>query len=700
MKRERSSTFATKAAAGLLTVFVVAGIFLTGCDRESSDTTETPRIDRPSILLVTLDTTRADRLGFESPQFETPTLDALAARGAQFAHAYATVPMTLPAHASMFTGRYPSEHGIHENGRYLPGDQTLLAAEMKSRGYATAAFVSGYPLSSEFGVARGFDHFDDDFGGSGVERDAASTTERALEYLQERNGPLFVWVHYFDPHEPYDPPPPFAEAYPGDPYQGEIAFMDRELGRLIAGFEANAADGESKIVVVGDHGEGLGEHGEMLHGKLLYQGVMRVPLVVAGSGIETQRVDRPVSSRQAYDTVLGWADGEEAPGWFSESSEPVLAEALKPYLQYGWQPQVMGVSGSFKVIRSGETEVYDVVADPGEQRNLAGETEVDRTLLQAVRDYPVNPVSSGEEDGGQGETQTQALSEEAVRKLASLGYFDSGPGRGLREDAPNPKDMTRIFRDLDIGSALFVKKEFGEAIRIFSRVHELDPENLVVTLRLAVAHSVLGNEREAEEFFGRAREISPASSDLRHYHAMHYVRFDRLDLAMPLFESVLAEMPKRLPALEGMARIHQVRGNLNEAKQYLDRIVALKDEPVAELLQLGSMSMARQDTPAAIDYFERAMELQGDEFEAFLDLGVLYLASRQLERAASALDRVLPEYPAYDLALFKRAQVAVLLQEPDMQERVWRAEGEAGEMVRELIANEPLFRNLKRGGGA
>jgi tetratricopeptide (TPR) repeat protein len=213
---------------------------------------------------------------------------------------------------------------------------------------------------------------------------------------------------------------------------------------------------------------------------------------------------------------------------------------------------------------------------------------------------------------GEGNT----LSEEAIRKLASLGYFDSGPDRAARENAPNPKDMTHIFRDLDIGSALFVRKQYAEAVRVFGRVHEIDPENLVVTLRLAVAHSVLGNEQEAEGFFERAREISPASIDLRHYHAMHYLRFDQYDLAAPLLESVLAEMPQRLPALEGMAQINQVRGDLETAQYYLDRIVAIKDEPVAELLQLGSMSMARQDTVAAIDYFEQALEHQGDEFDS------------------------------------------------------------------------------------
>ena len=695
MGTERS-TARQGASLTAFAALLVAVLVATGCQGDKvEDGLEVAESRRPSILLVTLDTTRADRLGFDSGQHETPALDSLAARGVIFEQAYATVPMTLPSHASMFTGAYPYEHGVHENGRYLPEDRALLAVEMQERGYATAAFVSGYPLSREFGVARGFDHFDDDFAGDGVERDAAATTDRALEYLQRRSELLFVWAHYFDPHEPYEPPPPFAEQYENDPYQGEIAFMDGELGRLIDSFESRVGAGHWKVVVIGDHGEGLGDHGEMLHGKLLYQGVMRVPLIVAGSGIEPRRIDRPVSSRQAFDTILGWADGKAAPGWMSEQGEPVLAEALKPYLQYGWQPQVMGVAGTLKVIRSGETEVYDVTADPGETRNLIGEVEIDRALAEALRDYPVAPESAAEgpADGG------EALSEEAVRKLASLGYFDSGPSRQLREDAPNPKDMTHIFRDLDIGSALFVKRQYGEAIQVFGRVHEIDPENLVVTLRLAVAHSVLGNEREAQSFFERAREISPASIDLRHYHAMHYYRFDHYDKAIPLFESVLSEMPKRLPALEAVAQMHLAQGRLDDARHYLERIVAIKEGPVSELLRLGGLSMARQETAAAIGHFERALELQGEEFDSFLDLGVLYLANRQLGEAASALDRVGPAHPAYPLALFKRAQVAVLLQEPDMQQRVWQAEEHADEMTRDLIANEALFRGLARRSG-
>jgi arylsulfatase A-like enzyme/Tfp pilus assembly protein PilF len=685
MRVERKARYRRWGHAwGTLVLAIAAS--LAACSPEEPGEVAPAESPKPSILFVTLDTTRADRLGLESEDFETPNLDALAARGLYFTQAYSTVPMTLPAHASMFTGLYPADHGVHENGRYLPEDRPLLAVRLQERSYATAAFVSGYPLSREFGLSRGFDHFDDDFGEAQVERGAASTTDRALAYLERSKGePVFLWVHYFDPHEPYDPPEPFRSRYETDPYQGEIAFMDQELGRLVAGFEARA-NGGSRIIVLGDHGEGLGDHGEALHGNLLYQGVMRVPLVIAGSGVANGRMDQPVSIRQAFDTVLGWADANPSPGWLSGNREPVLGEALKPHLQYGWRPQIMGVSGTVKVIRSGETEVYDIESDPEESHNLVGEIEVDRTLHRALRDYPVHPVA--------GSGERESMSRETIEKLASLGYFDSGQERRPRENAPSPKDMTHIFRDLDVGSALFVRREYARAIPVYGRVLEADPENLMVCLRLAVAHSVVGHEREAEAFFERARSIDPESIDLRHYHGMHYFRLGQWERAAPLLESVLAEMPRRLPALECLAQIRQREGKLAEARRYLERVVALKDAPASELLKLGELGMALQDTPGAISAFERARDIQKGEFGHSLELGVCYLANRQLPEAAASLDRVSRLHSGYPMALFKRAQVAVLMNEPDWRERVRRAQEYSDETTRQLIEREPLFRGF------
>ena len=233
---------------------------------------------------MTLDTTRADAIGPEAKGVETPAFNALAARGRRFRQAYATVPETLPSHASMLTGLYPAGHGIHENARYLSETHTVLAERLRQTGYGTAACVSSFILARRFGLARGFEAYDDELSPRSVERSAAETTARALAQLAEKpRPPLFMWVHYFDPHAPYTPPEPFRSRYAKTPYLGEVAAMDQQLGRLVQAFE-ELVPGPIAIVVAGDHGEGLGDHGESQHGNLLYQSTMRVPLLLVGPG--------------------------------------------------------------------------------------------------------------------------------------------------------------------------------------------------------------------------------------------------------------------------------------------------------------------------------------------------------------------------------------------------------------------------------
>ena len=643
----------------------------------------------PSVLLVTLDTTRADALGFENDRVETPALVALADRGVRFTHAYTTVPTTLPSHTSIFTGLYPTDHGIRENGRRVSGQLELLAPNLARQGFQTAAIVSGYPLASEFGLARGFDHYDDDFGDGRTERTAGETTERALTLLAEATDePLFLWVHYFDPHDPYEPPEPWAGRYAESPYLGEVAYLDSEVGRLLAAFETRAASRPWKILVVGDHGEGLGDHGEALHGNLLYQGAMRVPLIFAGSEIEPGVVESAVSVRQIFATILGWAGDEAAGGLFVERAEPVLAEALKPYLQYGWQPQFMVVQDGIKVIRSAETEIYDLRTDPEEVRNLAGEIDLDPVLRQAISSYAERALETMDPAAAE-------LTTEAREKLASLGYFcsDGGPAP-VRQGAPNPRDMVHLYRDLDLGAGLFIRRDYEQAIQVFSRVAAEDPYNFMVALRLAVAHSTVGNQREAMELFARAREIKPSSIDLRHYQAMHHLRYGQDDLALPLFETVIAQMPDRVSALRALAQIYTRQGRIEDATRMLERVVELEESPGLELARLGELRMSAGDTAGAIRALEKAQTILGEEFTYHLELGVVYLANRQLAQAAASLDRVSAAHPGYPMALFKRAQVSVLLAEADREERVRAAWDHADQATRPLIENEQLFRDI------
>ena len=648
----------------------------------------------PSILLVTLDTTRADHLGFDRVPSEssiTPSLDAVAARGTVFSQAYTTAPLTLPAHASMLTGLYVKDHGIHENGRSLGPATELLAERLQEAGYGTIAVVSAYPLARQYGLARGFDRYLDDFGAGANERHARDTTALALQaldsYLEQNDrGPLFLWVHYYDPHEPYAPPEPYRSRFADDPYRGEIAYLDEHVGALIEGFESALASGEHRLLVVGDHGEGRGEHGELLHGNLLYQGVMRVPLVLAGTGVTAGRIDRPVSVRRVFDTTLDWAGVErrdEATVTLQRAEEPVLAEAMTPYLQYGWQPQIMAVAGSFKAIRSNTTELYDVVADPAEQRDLSSERRLPQALREALRSYPLTASA----DAGDAETEDQ-------RRLASLGYVGGSGEARLQPDAPAARDMTAIFGDLDRSSRLFVERRYGEVIPIFERILGVDPGNVAVLLRLAVAHSFNGAPERALELFGQARDLAPSSVDARHYLAMHYFRTGDWERAEPLFVEVLERMPRRLPALECLAQIRERQGRAEQASDLLRRIIELKQAPARELERLAHASMALGRNADAISAFEQALALDSAGFTSDLELGVCYLADRQLEAARDALDRVEASHPAYAMALFKRAQVSVLLQEADRVDRVRRAYRRSDAEVRRLIESETLFRGM------
>ncbi len=675
-----------KRAAASFTFLLVALAFAS-CSPDRSQPPAEVDVPRRSVLLVTLDTTRADSVGFESEAVETPTLDALAARGVCFSQAWTTAPMTLPAHTSILTGLYPSEHGIHENSRFLDDDRVLLQERLRDAGYSTAAFVSGYPLKRRFGLARGFDHYDDDLGKGNAERSAGPTTQRALEYLESiKKGPVFVWVHYFDPHDPYEPPEPFRSRYPSSSYLGEIAYMDRELGRLIEAFEERNEGTDSRILVVGDHGEGLGDHGEFLHGNLLYQGVMRVPLILVGSGISTAHVETAVSTRRVFDTILGWAGLDSTYDLLAADLEIVMAEALKPYLQYGWQPQVMAVRGFTKVIQSGETEVYDLRLDPSESVDLSDGVEIDPEIVEAIRGYSL-PVFEQE-------PSPDILDEETRRQLASLGYVGWEGQAPVREDAPNPKDMTHLFGDLNEGAELFVREEYEASIRVFDRVLAQDGENLMVTVRLAVAYSILGNERRALKLFERAEQIHPGSVDVQHYLAMHFFRSRRWNLAAPLFEEVLSTMSRRLPALEALARIREGERRIDDAAQLLERIVVLKESPAADWTRLGELEMAMGNTPAAIRAFENARDLRGEAFNRNLELGVCYLAARRPAEAAEALDLVAHDHPGYAMALFKRAQVSVLLGEPGWRERVRLAYQRGDPELRSLIEAEPLFQGM------
>jgi len=492
-----------------------------------------------------------------------------------------------------------------------------------------------------------------------------------------------MWVHYFDPHAPYTPPEPFRGRYAARPYLGEVAAMDQQLGRLVQAFESSAP-GPIAIVVAADHGEGLGDHGETQHGNLLYQSTMHVPLVVVGPGVTPATIDAPVSTRRIFHTVLDWAGIDPALSLRGTEQEVVLGEAMKPFLEYGWQPQTMAIAGQFKGIQAGALESYDLAADPTESKNLGAGANLPVGMRQALDDYPVPSVT--------GARTPENLDEDARRRLASLGYIGATAPPVVRRDAPRPADMVRLIDVIEKASGLFVRERYADAIPLFERILADDPDNLDATLRLAASHSLLGHEPQALDAFKRASRIAPQSIDVRTYLALHVARGRDWQQAAPLLEQVIAEAPERLVAIDALAAIREREGNNAAALVLRQKARTLRPFSAGELVHLGDLAMSLQHTSAAIDAFEAARAANAAGFQRNLELGVLYLADRKLDEARTALDRVRPSDRGYPMALFKRAQVSALLNEPDKAARIDAARRYADTTTRELINRERLFR--------
>jgi len=662
--------------------FVILAIIAVACAPKHE--APPPAQPKPSILLVTLDTTRYDAVGPEQHNADTPSFNSLSARALRFRQAYTPVPQTLAAHSSMMTGLYPGGHGVHENGRYLAADKPLLAEAMHRDGYRTAAFVSAFALARRFGLSRGFDVYDDEMPPDREERTSKETTDRVDAYLaKDAQQPLFLWVHYYDPHFPYVPPEPYRTKYAGRPYYGEVAAMDEQLGRLVHDFESHVK-GPYAIIVVGDHGEGLGDHGEPQHGNLMYQSTMHVPLLVIGPGVNAGVTDTPVSTRRIFDTILDFAGSAKSTTLRHPQPEVVAGESMKPFLDYVWQPQVMAIDGRLKAILAGRLEVYDVVADPGETHDLAATAPISRAARATLQEYPVpSPDAAAVTANGDDESR---------RKLASLGYVASTVRPVVRKDAPRPADMTALFDTLDKASGLFVREQYAACIPLFAKILAADPNNMDAALSLAVAHSALGHEAEAESAFKRAEAIDSTSPDVRTYLALHYAKTRDWQRAVPLLERVVADDPDRLPAVEALAVVRERQGRIADALRLRQTIYTKRTPSSADLDHLGELAMNVGETPVAIDAFERARVAQGAAFRHHLELGVLYLDARRFEDARNELDQVGANDPNYPMALFKRAQVAVLLHETDAPARIAAARAHETPLTRELIARERLFR--------
>ena len=555
-----------------------------------------------NVLLVTIDTLRADKLpAYGERGVRTPTMDSLASHGVVFDRCVTATPLTLPSHTTILSGALPPRHGVRDNGAFtVPPELPLLPEILRSRGWATAAFVGAFVLDSRWGLARGFDHYFDQFDTrkerlvsiGDIERPASEVVDAALAWLSaaDPKKPFFVWVHLYDPHAPYAPPPPFDREYAEHPYLGEIAYTDSQLARVFAFLDERGLSASTAVVLAGDHGESLGDHGEQGHGFFAYQETLRVPLIVVPPGApggvhgaaNGARVKDVVSLADVTPTVLDLAgapasaasDGRSLrpllAGEHSLEDRPAYAETFYPRFHFGWSELETLQDGRWKLIESTDPELYDLASDPGESRNLAA-SDHDRYL--AMRRQLATLRERWQKSALNARPAVQ--DPESVRKLASLGYLTGGsePARAPGGPAASPRTKIALYNLLNRARTL-APEDPKAAEPMLREVLAADPN--VVDARVALANVCLALHRTPE--------------------------------AIRLMETAVVERPADVSLALALAAALQRDGRSDDAMKFLETRVSSGLEDGRLDFLLGTITEGRGDRAGADAWFARAAQ--------------------------------------------------------------------------------------------
>jgi len=674
---------------------VVLGLcaFASACGR-------TPAVRRQpglNVLLITIDTLRADALSVTgNARASTPVLDRLANGGVRFVAAHAHNVITLPSHANILSGLYPNHHGVHENSGFrFPHDLDTLATRLKAAGYRTGAFVSAFPLDRRFGLDRGFDLYDDRYG-KGHERSAFRVAERpgtetvaaARAWIDAtgRGGPWFAWVHLYEPHLPYAPPEPFAARFATDPYLGEVAAADAALQPLIEPILTAGNGGRTLVVVTGDHGESLGEHGETTHGLFAYEATLHVPLLMfapqlfGGAG---RVVDAPVrhvdimptvldavnASRQndSMDgrSVLPLAEGGELP--------PVVSyfESLSATLNRGWAPLYGVMRGSLKYIDLPITELYDLSSDPREARNLTANRPADVNELQHV----LQSARAAERTS----TRTTETTETRER-LRSLGYISgSAPAKTKFTAADDPKRLIAIDRAIENVVSRYQSGDLNGAIGAAQDVQRERPDMPIALVHLAFLYNQAGDHRRAADTILRALALNPSADEnaalagaylteagraqeaverLAGYAASETPDVDVLTAygvalaesgrprdALAAFDRARAIDPSNGLATANVGTLYLQAGNLGRAEAAFKE--ALQADPTVARAEngLGVIAAQQGDNAAAITHWQRAASLDPHDYQTLFNLGDLLRRLGRTTEARPYFEQYLREAP-------------------------------------------------------
>jgi arylsulfatase A-like enzyme/Tfp pilus assembly protein PilF len=633
----------------------------------------TPAPSALNVVVITLDTTRADRLGcYGFRGVETPAIDALAREGVVFDHATATVPLTFPSHSSIFTGLVPPHHGVRDNGGFfLDESKVTLAERLKQAGYATGAFVAAWVLERKWGLAQGFDEYSDKFDLSKYKVVSLGTVQKPgdevmsdaiawLETVKERR--FFAWVHLYDPHTPYDPPEPFSSRYPSQPYLAEIAYTDSVVGRLTAWLREKNLIERTLVVLTGDHGESLGEHGEATHAYFIYDSTTHVPLVVRTPwGVRGRRAAQ-TSGVDVMPTVLDLAGLPPQPGIDGRSlareildpaagSDSVAySETYFPRYHFGWQHLRALRSREYKYVDAPEPELYDLSADPGETKNIY------RAFSRRAEDLRLRLEALAKAEGSTA-PERRSLDPETLQRLAALGYvgnvIDVDPSAVL----PDPKQKLPLFAEMNAAKHLAEDERVEEAVAKMRAVVEADPKimDAHITLgswllrlhrpdeaiaaykealalkpdddialgnlaRLLASRGRTQDALDALEVFRTALRVNPKNPQSWNSLAIHYLDLGRLAEAQSSFSEALAANPKLGAALNGLGAIAFEQGDLAKAEALVTRALELEPRLRTGRYNLARIREARGDPRAAEALYTAELETYPDNGRAWFNL--------------------------------------------------------------------------------
>lgn len=560
-----------RKTAGLLVALAISLVAGCGPDR--------PRFPRAPVVLISIDTLRADRLpAYGWTRVATPAIDRIARDGIVYENAYSHYPLTLPSHVSILTGLLPPEHGVRDNAGYRldAGKFPSLPVRFREAGYATGAFVSAYVLRQETGLGVGFDRYEDAISiepGASLDsgqRSGLETTRLARDWLREQKGrSFFLFLHLYEPHAPYTPPAPFDSVY-SDPYDGEVAAADAAVGALLAELDALGLYDRSILAVLSDHGEGLGDHGEQQHGVFLYRSTMHVPLLLKlpGNRRKGEREKHPVGLQDVAPTLARLAGLEFEGGPQSRfllerdpralASRVIYAETYYPRIHYGWSDLQAAYESRFALIDAPEPELYDLDRDPGQTRNVLAEHRRDYArLLELVRSID-RPLSDPEK-----------VDPETAARLAALGYLTVSSVR-KDDELPDPKSQRYLLADIEEGFASFSRGELRESIARFRRVLAANDRMADVWAFVARAHHQLGEEAESVRAWERVLELSGGNADVALLVGAGQLRLGATGRAREL--AAIAARSNPAAAEELFAEIDLATGARGEALARLERL--------------------------------------------------------------------------------------------------------------------------------